>query len=368
VGDAVFAQMAARPRFAALLEESAVWRDVESVFPTNTYPVHVSVVTGVVPARHGLLGNTEPKPCEHPQWHYHEECIKAVTLWQAAARKGLCTAAVMWPVTGGAKTIRWNIPELMKRPGENQIALNLRYGSKWLQIKELARHGRLLDGINQPALDSFTTACMGDILREKRPDLALAHLTAYDTLCHKYGPGSPELELAFDLLDKNLGKLLDAAGDMDVIAFSDHAQLAVSAHIHPNGQLPAGTTAFFECAGGSAFFHPGDMPAAGQDGIAAKVKELEGFARFLTAEEMACAGKAGLPFGFCAKPGHVCENHAKNERGNHGYPTDWPDYKVFYVLRQKGREPSRHEGGSLLEIAPLAAGILGVAEFMEYNP
>jgi hypothetical protein len=350
------------------MKESAVWRGVESVFPTNTYPIHASVVTGLPPARHGLLGNTEPQPSEHPQWLYHEARIKAQTLWRAAAKKGLRTAAVMWPVTGGAKTIRWNIPELMKRPGESQIALNLRYGSKWLQIVELARHGKLLQGIGQPALDSFTTASMADILREKKPDLALAHLTAYDTLCHEHGPGAPELELAFDALDKNLGKLLDSAGDMDVIAFSDHAQLAVSGHMHPNGLLPAGAPAFFECAGGSAFFHPGDMPAAAQDELADKAKALEGFARFLTPEEMACAGKDDLPFGLCAKPGYAFEKTAKGkkERGNHGYPTDWPDYKVFYALRQKGREPSQNEGGSLLDIAPLAAGILGITEFVEF--
>jgi hypothetical protein len=209
---------------------------------------------------------------------------------------------------------------------------------------------------------------MVDILREKKPDLALVHLTAYDTLCHKHGPGAPELETALDALDLNLGKLLDAAGDMDVLVFSDHAQLAVSAYIHPNELIPAGTSAFFECAGGSAFFHPGDIAATAQGEIAAKAKELEGFARFLTPEETACAGKADLPFGFCAKPGYAFEKTAKGkkERGNHGYPTDWPDYKVFYTLRQKGREPAETTGGSLLGLAPLAAGILGVEEFMEY--
>jgi hypothetical protein len=209
---------------------------------------------------------------------------------------------------------------------------------------------------------------MADILREKKPDLALAHLTAYDTLCHRYGPGAPELELALDSLDLNLGKLLDAAGDMDVLVFSDHAQLAVSAYIYPNETIPAEASAFFECAGGSAFFHAGDMPAAQQDEIAASVEGLEGFARFLTADEMACAGKADLPFGFSAKPGYAFEKTAigKNERGNHGYPTDWPGYKVFYTLRQKGREPAEYTGGSLLDIAPLAAEILGITEFMEF--
>ena len=364
VGDVVFEQIASRPRFAALLKESEVWRGVKSVFPTNTYPIHVSVVTGLAPSRHGILGNTEPRPDAHPQWLYHESRIKAATLWRAAAKNGLSTAAVMWPVTGGARTVKWNIPELMKRPGESQILLNLKYGSKLVQIKELLRHGKLIDGISQPALDSFTTACMADILREKKPDLALVHLTAFDTLCHKHGPLSAELEVALDSLDLNLGKLLDAAGDMDVIVFSDHAQLPVSSYIMPNELIPEGSSAFFECAGGSAFFFPGDMPDSEQDEIKCKAGALEGFARFLTPEEMACAGK--LSFGFCAKPGYCCENRAKSERGNHGYPTDWPDYKVFYTLRQKGGEPARHTGGSLLDIAPIAAGILGISEYMDF--
>jgi hypothetical protein len=112
------------------------------------------------------------------------------------------------------------------------------------------------------------------------------------------------------------------------------------------------------------------MPKSEQDNLTAKVKELEGFARFLTPEETACAGKADLPFGLCAKPGYAFEKIAngKKERGNHGYPTDWPDYKVFYALRQKGRPPSQNEGDSLLDIAPIAAGILGVEELMDYNP
>lgn len=366
VGDSVFEQMAERPHFAALLKESAIWRGVESVFPTNTYPIHVSVVTGVAPARHGLLGNTAPKPAEHPQWHYHEHRIKAATLWQAAAKKGLTTAAVMWPVTGGAKSIRWNIPELMKQPGQSQVLLNLRYGSKLLQMKALSRHGKLLDGINQPALDLFTTACMADILREKKPDLALVHLTAYDTLCHKHGPGAQALETALDSLDANLGKLLAAAEDMDVIVFSDHAQLPVSEYIFPNELIQKSTGAFFECAGGSAFFYPCNMPDTEQERIIGDVKGISGFARFLTPEELASAGKGELPFGFCVKPGYCCESRRKNERGNHGYPVDWPDYKVFYAMRQKGRPPAHNTGGSLLDIAPLAAGILGITKYMEF--
>ncbi len=227
VGDDQFTCLAALPHFARLLRRAQVRRGVSSVFVSNTYPVHTSVATGLPPGRHGLVSNTEPFPKRHPQWRYLERDIKAPTLWQEAAKQGLRVAAVLWPVTGGSKSIRWNIPELMTQPGENQILLNLRLGSKLLQIMAMLRHGKLMDGIAQPALDYFSTACMADILRRKNPDLALVHLTAYDSLCHHHGLGAPQLETALDALDENLGALLAAAGEREIILFSDHAQLRI---------------------------------------------------------------------------------------------------------------------------------------------
>ncbi len=364
VGDILFERLLDLPNFNAIADESAVWREVDSIFPTNTYPVHASVVTGKNPDQHGVLGNTEPYPCEHPKWRYEEKHIRTRTLWQAAAIKGLAVAAVMWPVTAGAKSVRYNIPEIMKRPGENQILLNLRYGSKLLQLREFSRHMRLLDGISQPALDSFTTACMCDILREKKPDLAFVHLTAFDSLCHIYGHGAPELEIAFESLDKSLSLLLDAAEEMDILAFSDHAQLDVKDHVLPNDNLgQAGIAGFFECAGGSAFYHSDGADSAAAEKAAGLASELPGFARFLAVEEMRVSGHGDLPFGFCFLPGYACHAKPSRERATHGYPVDWPDYKVFYMLRQRGREPCVSTGGSLLDIAPLAARVLGVEMF-----
>ncbi len=98
VGDSLYKRLLSCPSFSALARESAVWREVNSVFPTNTYPVHASVVTGKNPEQHGVSGNTEPFPGEHPKWLYEEKHIRAKTLWQAAAEKGLDVASVMWPV------------------------------------------------------------------------------------------------------------------------------------------------------------------------------------------------------------------------------------------------------------------------------
>jgi hypothetical protein len=357
VGDKLFEKLLSRPVFAAFAAQSTVSRAADSVFLSNTYPVHTSVITGVPPCQHGLISNTVPFPSAHPQWLYHAKLIKAKTLWQAAAEQGLKVATVLWPVTGGAKEIRYNVPELLIQPGQNQLIENLREGSKLLQLQLFLKHGKKLHGAKQPDLDNFSAACMADILKHKKPDLALVHLTAFDTLCHHYGE-TAAFESAIDALDANLGMLLDAAGtDAQVILFSDHAQLDVQKTLLPNEafakDLKNGT--FIECCGGSAFFHPRKTAPDEIAQIRNRAAVSEGFARFLTAEEMRVSGHSELPFGFCALPGYAYENTDTGHKGQHGYPLDYENYKVFYMARGRGVPRGKTvRGGSLLDIAPLA--------------
>src|SRR2546422_1403444 len=45
------------PTLRALAERGAVADGVTAVFPSTTWPTHVSLVTGVKPARHGVVAN-----------------------------------------------------------------------------------------------------------------------------------------------------------------------------------------------------------------------------------------------------------------------------------------------------------------------
>src|SRR5262249_27994201 len=40
-----------------------------SVFPTTTYPAHTSIVTGVLPAKHGIFGNHPFEDAEAWRWY-----------------------------------------------------------------------------------------------------------------------------------------------------------------------------------------------------------------------------------------------------------------------------------------------------------
>ncbi|MDR2514940.1 MAG: ectonucleotide pyrophosphatase/phosphodiesterase [Christensenellaceae bacterium] len=374
-----WAGLCAHPNIAAFAARARVTLDVQSVFPTNTYPVHCSVITGRQPCDHGVIGNTEPFPKRHPRWVTDAAAIRSKTLWQAAREQGLTVASVLWPCTGFAREIRWNVPELPPRPGQNQLLANLRAGSKLLQAGLFLKYGKMLKGVDQPGLDAFVTACAADLLRRKNPDLTLVHLTAYDTLCHRYGRGAAELSTAFEALDQNLGILLKAAGpDVGVIVFSDHAQLNVHSARTPNdllvelGLLNRGETenepyapgafgCFIECCGGSAFFHAGSLSGGKIALVREKIAASDGFLRFLTEEELRSSGRGDLAFGYGLREGYIAEASPEAHKGNHGYPLDMPDYTVFYAAMGDGLTPGeRGSGGSLLGIAPLAAQMLGI--------
>jgi hypothetical protein len=225
---------------------------------------------------------------------------------------------------------------------------------------------------------------MTDILRRRRPNLALMHLTAYDSLCHIHGEDFDRLDTALEVLDEGLGVLLDAfeagGGDTAAILFSDHAQLPVKEHIRPNGILlemgllrrdsegdyrPGKSGCFIECCGGSAFFHPGRLAEDGEGRAAVAVirrrlEETPGFHRWLDEGEMNECGRGDLPFGFCVHPGYTCEEYGHGEKAQHGYPADYGGYQVFYAVRGRTVPQGRTlRGGSLLDIAPLALRLLG---------
>lgn len=103
------------PTLRALVRAGASARGVVGVTPTLTYPSHVTLVTGVAPARHGVLSNTTFDPLVKNQqgWYWYAEDVRAPALWDAARARGLTTGAVHWPVTVGAG-ITWNVAQLWR--------------------------------------------------------------------------------------------------------------------------------------------------------------------------------------------------------------------------------------------------------------
>ena len=65
------------PNFRKLASYGLLHRGVESLFISNTYPVHTSISTGVLPSEHGLFDNVIFDPVKNSEkWRAHKKLIK----------------------------------------------------------------------------------------------------------------------------------------------------------------------------------------------------------------------------------------------------------------------------------------------------
>ena len=98
------------PTIRRLAREGAVATDgMQTVNPAVTWPNHTSMVTGVTPAKHGLLYNGLPvrggegKPLRVEPWVPKEELVLAPTVYDLAHAAGLTTAEIDWVAIHQAK-------------------------------------------------------------------------------------------------------------------------------------------------------------------------------------------------------------------------------------------------------------------------
>jgi arylsulfatase A-like enzyme len=109
------------PNIRRLMREGS-WADgVVGVYPSVTWPSHTTLITGVIPDVHGILGNRRPRS-EGGDYYWSSDLLKAPTLWQAAKNQGLTTASVTWPVTTGAD-ITYDLPEYFMRTNGGSMDL-----------------------------------------------------------------------------------------------------------------------------------------------------------------------------------------------------------------------------------------------------
>ena len=101
------------PHLRKFVTEGAYADGVIGVVPTITYPTHTTLVTGVWPAEHGILGNATFDPLleNFSGWYWYANDIRVPTLWEAADKARIVTASLNWPVTVGAKGVRYLVPE-----------------------------------------------------------------------------------------------------------------------------------------------------------------------------------------------------------------------------------------------------------------
>jgi len=390
-------QVTGLPTFKALMEQGAYSRELRSIFPTLTYAVHATIVTGMHPATHGILHNHPLQPLvpeKVQDWYWYRRAIKAQTIYDVARVHGLRTAALMWPVTGGAN-IHYNLPEIAALPGENQALKVMRNGSALFCLELEMRFGRLRSGASQPALDNFTTACAAHTLATKRPDLMLIHLIDLDDKKHYYGTKSLQSRQALERMDVRLAAIIAAtkqAGtfvETTFLIIGDHGQLDVDYRVRLNNLLleqgliniEGGRKewrAFVQCSGGSAYLYvrPGDLVAHEQALTALRLaasEERYGIQGVFTPEAFpALCGQHGIAAVIEARKGYYFDEAVEEptlqymtapgqQFATHGYSPDKPDYTCLFIAAGQNVTARGDLGAiEMVDIAPTMAKLLAL--------
>ncbi len=218
------------PNLRRMVREGASATGVTGVLPTLTYPSHTTLLTGVAPARHGIVGNTtfDPRQINYGGWFWYAQDQKARTLWDAAHDAGLTTANVHWPVSVGARALTWNLPQIWRSGHEDDAKLLKALASPGL-VDELEHDcGRAYaQGIDESVDgDENRAAFAADLIARHKPGFVTVYLAGLDHQEHATGPGSSEANAVLERIDAVVGKLRDA----ELAAHPDAAVAVVSDH------------------------------------------------------------------------------------------------------------------------------------------
>lgn len=233
-----------QPNFSKLIKNGALIKNVESVYPSLTYPAHATIVTGKYPKNHGVINNTVLDfKNDNPDWYWYRKYIKGDTIFDLAEKSGMKTCSILWPVTARSK-ITYNMPEIFcTKRYDNQILKSALAGSKIYQVNMNKKFGYLRQGMEEPYLDNFATEVAKKTIRELKPNLILLHLIDSDSQKHKYGIENKEVIESLKRHDERLGEIIESlklAGiyeDSTIIALGDHSQINVNNVIKLNSIL-----------------------------------------------------------------------------------------------------------------------------------
>lgn len=376
------------PAMQQLYRDGAHARAVTSVFPSLTYPGHTTLITGALPARHGVCHNRVIESDPNPRWLTDASVIRVPTLWDAVRARGGSVAAVAWPMTVGA-AIDWNLPDIWPRKEEDVVPA----------IRKAANPPGLFDEVEREAVgrlnaENFSSRILAHDLRvasiarylfeRYHPTLLLAHTQATVQVFQEpdgQNPRRPRAVAASDQVVSMMVETVERKQAWDrttVIVAGDHGMTEVHSQIRPNVWLiEAGLRgpnlqtddwrATFHALGGSAFLRVREPADQNVEAVRQVLTSRENF-RIVEKEELTALGSdPEAPLALAAASGFVIDDRVEppamqpNPGMSHGHHPDHPDMKTGLVAFGAGiRKGACAPTLPLTAIAPLIAELLGL--------
>ncbi|KAI5196451.1 Phosphodiest-domain-containing protein [Aureobasidium subglaciale] len=207
------------PSLSAFVQAGVSPEFLTSSFPSVTFPNHVSLVTGLYPESHGIVGNsfwdpefhedffyTDPARSMQPKWWNGEP------IWITAEEQDVRTAIHMWP---GSEAHIGTEPTFVDKYNGHELLAN--------------KVHRILGLLDLPGpLDKDAS------LDSPRPQLIAAYVPDVDRDGHLYGPNSTEIRSTISSVDTMLGQLFSGLEQrnlteiVNIVIVSDHGMATTS--------------------------------------------------------------------------------------------------------------------------------------------
>jgi predicted AlkP superfamily pyrophosphatase or phosphodiesterase len=353
------------PNIRRLMREGSSVDGVVGVYPSVTWPSHTTLITGVIPEVHGILGNRRPR-AEGGDYYWTSDLLKAPTLWQAAKKQGLTTASVTWPVTTGAD-ITYDLPEYFVRRNGGSMDLASVASRSTPGLVEAISAG--YPSFPQQWVDDRTRAlAVLYLLKARQPDLLLAHMVDLDSEEHDQGPFATNAFAIMERTDELIGQIVAALPKgYDFALVSDHgferidndANLKVLLQQH-------GITGDLEILSGlvattdpkvADFLRQAARDPANKIGREIPHEEVVRYAPQLAATVAAFEPTENAAFGRKADGAFLTP---PPEKGDHGLWPTHPGYRSVFLTWGPGIRHSEGPEMQMTEIAGRLAALAGV--------
>lgn len=201
------------PNINALAARGVRAKYMIPVFPSETFPNHYSIVTGVYPEEHGIVKNNMYDPVFNASFSMSlasdSRWWGAEPVWITAVKQDQKSAVFFWP--GSEAEVEGARPTYWKKYDE--------------QVPNSTRIEQVFTWLEMPA--------------GKRPSFIGVYFSDVDHAGHEYGPDSQQVLSAIKTVDKSVGHLVAGLSkrhltdNVDIIIVSDHGM----ATTHPQQRV-----------------------------------------------------------------------------------------------------------------------------------
>jgi len=341
------------------LAAGGVTARMRPAFPSKTFPNHWTLVTGLVPDRHGIVANTMEDPTrpgetftmttDDPFWWNAAEPI-----WVTAERAGIRTATMFWPGAnvgwGGTRATAW--PHDISGATRPQ---------DWAQFNQALtsdqRVDAVIDWLRRPAAT--------------RPRFVTLYFDQVDTAGHRFGPDAAQTTAAVAEADRSIARLVAGLRELgrraNLVIVADHGMAAVSlARTIALDRIAAPADYRVEEVGPYA----GLYPVAGHEAALAKAllrphPHLDCWRKGEIPARFHYGRNPRVPPFFClAETGWTIARTmptSTNDAGAHGYDNEDPTMRALFVANGPSFAAGRRIADfDNVDVAPLLRDLLGL--------